>query len=207
MDVYSNTLAKPAKNLLDKIKNIPDLQNFYLTGGTALALYLGHRESEDLDFFTQDKFQPELLQQKLLSVNQLENVEIAEGTLNVFLENVKLQFLYYPYGLLEKPRMWNGILLSSVIDIACTKLITISMRGSKKDFIDIYIILKKFPLTELFKKLDEKYSKVNYNHTHILKSLVYFDDADKQPMPRMHRPLNWNEVKRTIVKEVKGLKF
>lgn len=207
MDVYIETLAPPTKNLLDKIKDIPDLQNFYLTGGTALALYLGHRESEDLDFFTKDKFNPEILQQKLSSINRLENVEVAEGTLNVFLENVKLQFLNYPYDLLEKPQMWNGILLSSVIDIACTKLITISMRGSKKDFIDIYIILKKFSLTELFKKLDEKYSNVNYSHTHILKSLVYFDDANAQPMPRMHIQLNWEEIKSTIVKEVKNLKF
>lgn len=207
MNFYTQTIPYLTKTVLDKIKSIPDLQNFYLSGGTALSLQLGHRESEDLDFFAKEKFQPELLQQKLLSINQLENVEIAEGTLNVFLENVKLQFLHYPYSLLEKPKLWNGILVSSVIDIACTKLITISMRGSKKDFIDIFLILKQFPLPELFIKLDKKYSNVNYNHTHILKSLVYFNDADNQPMPKMHIPLNWNEVKNDIIEKVKNLKF
>lgn len=207
MDVHADTLAKPTKNLLNKIKNIPELQNFYLSGGTALALHLGHRQSEDLDFFTKDKFKPELLQQKLSPINKLKDVEIAEGTLNVFLEGIKLQFLHYPYDLIEKPLPWNGILLSSVIDIACTKLITISMRGSKKDFIDIYFILKQFSLPELFKKLDKKYSSVNYSHTHILKSLIYFNDADMQPMPRMHISIDWNEVKNAIIKEVKNLKF
>lgn len=207
MNVYIQTLPEDTKTVLDKIKNIPDLQNFYLSGGTALALQLGHRESEDLDFFSKEKFSPELLQQKLSTAGRLENVEISEGTLNVFLENVKLQFLHYPYDLLEKPQLWNGILISSVIDIACTKLVTISMRGNKKDFIDIYVILKKFSLPELFKELDGKYANVNYSHTHILKSLVYFEDADKQPMPKMHISISWDDVKSIIVKEVKNLKF
>lgn len=207
MDLHIQTLAEPTKNLLYKIKGIPDLQSFYLSGGTALALHLGHRESEDLDFFTKDKFDTEILQQRLSSINKLEDVEAAEGTLNLFLENVKLQFLHYPYNLLEEPQLWNGILLSSVVDIACTKLITISMRGSKKDFIDLFFIMKQFSLNELFKKLDEKYSEVNYSHTHILKSLVYFDDADAQPMPRMHISINWEDVKTEIIAKVKELKF
>lgn len=207
MNVHTQTLAKPTKNLLDRIKDISDLDKFYLSGGTALALHLGHRESEDLDFFTKDKFNPEILQLKLSTINHLGNVEIAEGTLNVFLEDVKLQFLYYPYDLLEEPQLWNGILLSSVIDIACTKLITISMRGSKKDFIDLFFILKQYSLDELFKKLDEKYSRINYSHTHILKSLIYFDDAEKQPMPRMHMSVNWEDVKSEIIKKVKDLTF
>lgn len=207
MNVHTQTLPEATKTILEKIKNISELQDFYLTGGTALALQLGHRESEDLDFFSKQEFNPEQLQQKLSSINHLENVEVAQGTLNVFLENVKLQFLHYPYNLIEQPQSWNGILLSSVIDIACTKLITISMRGSKKDFIDLYVILKQFSLSELLGKLDQKYSNVNYNHTHILKSLVYFEDADKQPLPRMHTSLNWDEVKENIIKQVKALKF
>jgi hypothetical protein len=207
MDIYIETLPKATKKVLNKINNIPDLKNFYLSGGTALSLQLGHRESEDLDFFNQKQFLPEVLQQKLLSIGSLNNVEMAEGTLNTFLENVKLQFLYYPYDLLEKLQPWNGIFLSSVIDIACTKLITISMRGSKKDFVDLYFILKQFPLPELFRKLDEKYLNINYSHTHILKSLIYFEDADNQPMPRMHLAADWEEVKNTILEAVKKIQF
>lgn len=129
-------------------------------------MQLGHRESEDLDFFTQEKFNPQLLQEKFSKINPIESTYIEEGTLNTFLEKVKLQFLYYPYNLLKQPYEWNGIRISSVIDIACTKLIIVSDRGSKKDFIDIYFILKERTLTELFNKLEEKYKNIKYNHTH-----------------------------------------
>ena len=115
--------------------------------------------------------------------------------------------VYTQNNLLEPLQKWEGILLSSVIDIACTKLITISMRGSKKDFIDLYVILKQFALSKILTKLGEKYSGINYSHPYILKSLIYFADADNQPMPRMHISLNWDEVKKTITNEVKKLKL
>lgn len=81
------------------------------------------------------------------------------------------------------------------------------MRGSKKDFIDLYVILQQLTLEELFIKLDEKYTKVQYNYPHILKSLVYFNDADNQPMPRMHKNFSWENVKNSIVKQVKAFTF
>lgn len=189
MKFYTKTVPTVTQSVLEKIKIIPDIQNFYLTGGTALSLLIGHRESEDLDFFTKNAFQPTFLQQKLQQVGPLENVQIDEGTLNLFMNTVKLQFLQYPYNLLEEFIQWNGIHLSSLVDIACTKLITVSMRGSKKDFIDLYVILQQMTLEELFPKLEKKYTNVHYNYPHILKSLVYFTDADDQPMPRMHKDI------------------
>jgi len=172
-----------------------------------LSLQLSHRESEDLDFITKTSFNPQLLQQKLSQYGELNNIMVEEGTLNVFIDGIKLQFLYYPYNLLEAFIPWNGINLSSVIDIACTKLITISMRGSKKDFIDLYIILQQATLKDLFLKLDIKYAKVKYNLPHILKSLVYFEDADIQPMPRMHVDIEWKKVKNFIIQAVKSIEF
>lgn len=207
MNFYIKTVPLATQSVLDAIKDISDIKNFYLSGGTALSLLLGHRESEDLDFFTKSSFQPSLLQQKLLQHGVLENVQIDEGTLNLFMNKVKLQFLYYPYDLLEEFIPWNGINLSSIIDIACTKLITISMRGSKKDFIDLYVILQQITLKELFGKLEKKYTKVQYNYPHILKSLVYFNDADDQPMPRMHSAIQWENVKDFMLTQVKSFTF
>lgn len=207
MNLHTNTIPQTTLLVLDNIKNISGIQNFYLTGGTALSLLLGHRESEDLDFFTKSSFEPTLLQQKLLQLGNLENVQMDQGTLNLFMNKIKLQFLYYPYNLLEKFIPWSGINISSMIDIACTKLITISMRGSKKDFIDLYFILQRIKLNELLVKLEEKYAKVQYNYPHILKSLIYFSDADGQPMPRMHRDFSWEEVKDFIVRQVKAFAF
>jgi len=180
------------------------LQEFYLSGGTALSLHLGHRESEDLDFFSKKIFDSKLLQTKLEKIGKLENLELAENTLNTFMKGVKLQFLGYPYPLLKPTVNFGNIKISSVIDIACTKLQTISMRGSKKDFIDLYFILKKYALEKLFQKLDQKYKDSDFNKIHILKSLVYFVDADAQPMPRMHKQINWKEIKKTLVKQITG---
>lgn len=78
---------------------------------------------------------------------------------------------------------------------ACDKLRTIGIRGSKKDFIDLYFLLKRFSLEDLFKALKKKYSRVDYNQPHLLKSLVYFVNADSQPMPRMHQDVEWKEIK------------
>lgn len=207
MQLHLETVPKSTSEVLKKISGLDSLIKFYLSGGTALTLQLGHRESEDLDFFTKHTFSPLLLQQELIKHGDMDNVIMEEGTLNTFMNGVKLQFLYYPYELLEEPIKWNGLSLSSTLDIACTKLITISMRGSKKDFIDMYAILHIISLDNLFHKLDNKYRQIDYNKPHILKSLIYFDDAEAQPMPRMHIPLEWTTVKEFMVNEAKKIVF
>lgn len=207
MEFHSETLPQGTNLVLENIKKIPDIQNFYLSGGTALSLQLGHRESEDLDFFIKNSFIPQFLQQKLLEHGKLEDVMLDENTLNLFIDGVKLQFLHYPYDLLETLIPWNGIHLSSINDIACTKLITISDRGSKKDYIDLYVILQEVSLQELFTKLEKKYKNIDYNIPHILKSLIYFDDAEEQPMPRMHIDLTWEQVKSFITEQAKKINF
>jgi predicted nucleotidyltransferase component of viral defense system len=202
--MFTQTLPLPTAALIQDLKGNTFLNDFYLSGGTALSLQLGHRESEDLDFFNQQNFSPATIQNHLEKLGTLESVEIADGTLNCLLNDVKLQFLQYSYPLLEEFITWESIKLSSVLDIACTKLITVSMRGSKKDFIDIYVLLEKYSLTELMTYLDKKYQGVNYNHAHILKSLVFFEDADKQPMPRMHKDIEWSHIKNMISSQVKN---
>lgn len=203
---YPQTLPPDTARLLHLIqqKNTDFLSSFYLSGGTALSLQLGHRESEDLDFFSQEPFKPELIEQQLLEYGKLSETELSSGTLNTYLNSVKLQFLHYPYRLLEPVVAWEGVHLSSVIDIACTKLQTVGMRGSRKDFIDIYFLLKQMPLETLLSYTKEKYRESDYSETHILKSLVYFDDAEAQPMPRMHQDISWEKIKREIITAVKA---
>ena len=202
-----HTLPEETHKALQSLNGFAPLSDFYLSGGTALALHLGHRDSEDLDFFTQQQFNPENLHQKITSLGSISSVYMEENTLNCYLNSVKLQFLYYPYKLLKEPIQWEGIKVSSVIDIACTKLITISMRGSKKDFIDLYFILQHYSLKELFAHAKKKYDTTDYNVPHIMKSLVYFNDAENQPMPRMHESISWEVIKSSIEKEVKNITF
>ncbi len=117
---------------------------------------------------------------------------------------VQLQFIKYPYRLLQKLTGWGNIKISSVEDIACTKLQTIGSRGGKKDFVDLFYILKHYSLQELFKMLKKKYLKSDFSEVHILKSLIYFDKADKEPMPRLKGDDKWEEMKREIIETVKS---
>jgi predicted nucleotidyltransferase component of viral defense system len=206
---YPNTLPVHTAKLLEKIRlsNHTFLDNFYLSGGTALSLQLGHRESEDLDFFSKIDFEPESIRIGLEKIGNLSDTEIDVNTLNADLDQVKIQFLGYPYPMLEPLIDYEGIKLSSVIDIGCTKLLTIGSRGSKKDFLDMFVILEKYTLEELVAKLGEKYAKTEYNFPHILKSLVYFVDADNQPMPRMHREIEWEQVKERLREIVKAARL
>lgn len=206
---YPQTLPAKTAQLLNLIqdKSPEFLKNFYLTGGTALSLLLGHRESEDLDWFNQKSFDPVKLQPKIEEFGKLTQVELEENTLNAYLNGVKVQFLGYHYPLLEQLFSWGKIKISSLADIACTKLQTIGIRGSKKDFIDLFWLLKQFSLEELFKNLKQKYPGVDYSQPHLLKSLVYFVNADAQPMPRMHKEVSWEEIKNELAVKVKETQF
>lgn len=181
------------------------LRTFYLSGGTALSFQIGHRESEDLDFFSESPFDPQKIEQQLLPFGSLSQTELLKGTLNTYIGGVKLQFLEYPYPLIEPCTQWETVQFSSLADIACTKLQTVGMRGSKKDFIDIFYLLKQFSLETLLSMSRQKYTGQDYSETHMLKSLIYFADADAQPMPRMHQEVSWETVKKTLVSAVKTI--
>ena len=208
LTIHTETLAPNTKSVFDTLsQNYAVIDNFYLSGGTALALHLGHRESEDLDFFAQNEFNSQLLQTKLEKITNLADISLDSGILNCYSNDVKLQLLHYPYDLFETPTIFQNIKLSSVIDIACTKLITISARGSKKDFLDLFYILQEYSLTELFGLLPKKYSQTDYNLLHLLKSLVFFEDAENQPNPKMHKQISWEAAKRYITNAVKNFKI
>jgi hypothetical protein len=205
--MYPQVITPQTSQVLNTLKINAKLSGFYLSGGTALALQLGHRVSEDLDFFSGQRFDPILLQEAIEKTGRLTSTELAENTLNTFFNDVKVQFLYYPYPMLENLLEWEGVKLSSLADIACTKMITVSMRGSKKDFVDIYFLLQRFTLEELFKLVNKKYRGVDYNPQHILKSLVYFEDAEGQPMPRMQTEIDWETIKAGLIRAVKTYKI
>lgn len=211
LDFFADTLPSKTAALVEKIqaghKDLMFLKKFYLSGGTGLSLHLGHRESIDLDFFSEDEFDPVKVQQQLQLLGELQSTELSNGTVNTFIDDVKVQMLHYPYPLIDAFHAWNNISISSVKDIALTKLQTISMRGSKKDFVDLFFILQHFSLVELFSLLDEKYEESNYNKAHILKSLVYFEDAEQQPMPKMLKATEWAEVKSKLTSAVQEFQF
>lgn len=122
-------------------------------------------------------------------------------TLHALVGGVQVSFFQYQYPLIHQVVKEGPIRLSSIQDIAAMKLDAASSRGSKKDFIDLYVLLQTHTLTELIAWFEKKYAQVSFNRAHILKSLVYFEDAEHEPMPRMLIPVSWEDVKTKLVQE------
>ncbi|MBY0492884.1 MAG: nucleotidyl transferase AbiEii/AbiGii toxin family protein [Cyanobacteria bacterium] len=168
---------------------------FYLAGGTGLALQLGHRISVDLDLFTPRHFEPHKLRDSLRHAPGFRVEQIAEDTLHGAVDGVQLSFLHYPYALLFGPRQFKGLHVADVRDIACMKLDALAARGTRRDFIDLYAVLRRFTMPELLRWFDHKYESAAPNRVHLAKALAYFADAEQEPMPRMLQNLDWQDVK------------
>ena len=179
------------------------MTDFYLAGGTALALQLGHRKSVDLDFFSGNFTKRDIILQQLHGLNPNITHE-APGTIDCLIDDVKVSFLEYNYPLLEDLGEFEYVKVASVSDIACMKLSATSSRGSKKDFVDLYIILQKFSLEDLFLQFEKKFIGVSYQKLVLLKSLTYFSDAENEPDPDYTKDLSWEEIKRFIEDKVKA---
>ena len=201
--MHQEVINQKTKCLLAVLEKSKAINNFYLAGGTALALQLGHRKSIDLDWFNQKSFNTIKLKSDLVKVGKIVIKSEEKDTLNLNLSGVRLSFINYPYKLLLSLLNWQNIKIADYRDIACMKLDAVSSRGSKKDFIDLYFILQIFSLPELLRLFDRKYKEIDYNRLHILKSLTYFIDADKEPMPIMLKRINWQTIKKFFIILVK----
>jgi hypothetical protein len=154
---------------------------FYLAGGTGLALQLGHRMSLDLDFFSPVPFNTDIIANKIVPG---EILFATEGTLHCELKGVKLSFLFYPEPLIYPETIWRGIRLADWRDIAAEKIKTISQRGAKKDFYDLYAVLKlKISIKELCQVVNKRFRGSGINRYHVLKSIFYFEEAEIDPDP------------------------
>ena len=204
--MHSGAIDSKTKSVLEKIVKSGMAKKFYLAGGTALAIQIGHRKSIDLDFFSGEKFSVSSLKKKLSKIGKFRLDHEEEQTLSGSLDGVKISFFHYDYKLLFPPVSFSGVKLADERDIAAMKIDTISARGGKKDFIDIYFLLKKYSIAKIIGMFEKKYSGIGYNKLHILKSLAYFDDAEKEPMPEMIEKIKWEAMKKDISAKIKSFR-
>ena len=193
-------LPRRQKAILDELAQASWISDFYLAGGTALALQIGHRRSIDFDFFTEDKkFNLLLLKKRLLKLGHMHTRSESEDTFNGSLNSISISFFSLPYKLIQKPLKYKNINLANKLDIAAMKLSAVSSRGSRKDFVDLYYLLDEYTLSEMITAYEKKYGKSTENIYCVLKGLVYFVDAEKLPMPRMLKNITWRSIKNRIL--------
>ena len=203
MNVHADVLEATQRRALEAISPIAAERDFYLAGGTAVALHLGHRRSVDLDWFANRLDDPMRLAQALRDAGlAFETGQVEPGTLHGHAGDVAASFLGYRYPLLSPLQRWPevGCSLASLDDLACMKLSAIAQRGAKKDFLDLYVLLEHRSLKELIRLYQQKFDTGDV--AHLLYALSYFDDADRQPTPVLLRELDWPTVKRSIRAEV-----
>ncbi|OGG23845.1 hypothetical protein A3A79_01415 [Candidatus Gottesmanbacteria bacterium RIFCSPLOWO2_01_FULL_43_11b] len=200
--MFTSVLPSHAQAALAVLGKSRFFRNAYLAGGTALALWFGHRESIDFDFFSPVVFDPVKLSQKLSSVGSF-TVEFAKGiSLIGEFNGVKMSYFQYDYPLLAPTTDVLGISIAHIHDIAAMKLVAICDRSTKKDFIDLYTLVHHdIPFERMFSLYEKKYRVFEANKFTIIKSLTYFEGADADTMPRMLTALSWDEVKRFFIAE------
>jgi predicted nucleotidyltransferase component of viral defense system len=206
--MHEKVLPKHCLELLTRLGANPSdmLKNWILAGGTGLAFRLGHRVSEDLDFFRTDIEDVRALHDVLAPYGAYETLQEEIHTLTVIVHKTKLSFFKVRDPFLFPPTPHRFFAVADIRDIALMKLAAISGRGSRKDFIDLYMILRDRPvLREYFEWLPRKYGASRINTYHIVKSLTYFKDAEAEPMPRMLVPFKWNECKSFFIREAHAL--
>ena len=203
--MFDNILSRQRKNILPYLETFKN--DFYLAGGTALALQIGHRESIDFDFFSEKKFNNNKLFEQIknnLSAYQVKKVQDEKDTLTVILDNQsKISFFFYPYPLLEPLITEKYLNLASIRDIACMKLSAIVNRSVQKDYVDLYFILQQYPLPGLLQSARKKFPEIETNL--IIKSLVYFDDLNEEPINfKNNQDVPLNRIKHFLRQTVKN---
>jgi len=189
--------------LLKSLQSKQYLKGFYLVGGTALALYNGHRRSVDIELFSESAFDAAQMLENLSQDYNFALMFSAANTLKGTIEGINVDILAHRYKIVSEPVMEGHIELLSEADIAAMKLNAISTSGQRiKDFVDIYFLLEKYDLKSMLGWYSVKYGQTN--DFLILKSLIYFDDVEESEWPVMIKEtgLKWKDVKRKLEKEV-----
>jgi hypothetical protein len=199
-------ISKKTKANLEILTKEDLLENFYLAGGTGVALQLKHRVSLDLDFFTEKDIDTKTLIQKIKTRGKFSIERETENTLIGIFNGIRVSFLKYDYPLLFDLKQIKGIKIADFRDIGCMKIDAVSSRGTKRDFVDLFFICREvISLKNLLSLFKKKYKSVNYNMLHILKSLAYFEDAENNPMPKMILTTSWQEVKSFFKEEIRKI--
>ena len=169
-----------------------------------MALQIGHRVSIDLDLFTPEDYDKDMLIQALDEEFEFSIVSEENRMLISYVNQIKVDFVKMSYPILFPPLLVEGVRMLDIKDIAPMKLKAITQRGSKKDFFDLYYLLESMPLERILELFKKKFKQ--YEVFHVIKSLGYFEDAEQYADPVVFdKTVSWEKVKSRITKAVADL--
>ncbi len=181
-------------------------EGWVLAGGTGLALQLGHRVSQDLDFFRAGPFDSVELADALTRAGSVFVQARSARTLHVTIAAMRVSFLAAQRPWLFPGTVYRGLVVADPRDIAVMKVVAIGGRGSRKDFVDLYFFLRDGgSLESVFEMIRQRFEGIDFNEYHLLRSLVFFAEAESDPMPKMLRRVAWSDVKKVMTAEVRRI--
>lgn len=198
MNLELKAVSPALWQLLNRLMGEEALSDFFLVGGTALALRYGHRISVDIDLFSDSAFNASHLAERLTQNYQLSGATVEENTILGVIEGIKCDCMAHQYPMVVGVESCNSVRVLAVEDIAAMKLNAIANRGSKKDFWDLYELMQHFSREQLLSFYDKKYPQASL--WSVEKSLSYFEDAEADPSPRCLKGRTWDQIKLEITK-------
>ncbi len=206
--VHWQTITPAMREVLRFMGQQPFAKRFYLAGGTALALRLGHRVSVDLDFFSAtDEITRPTRQEILTALTPLSPLTLEEADGNLLLEvsGLHVGFFGYGYNLLEATDHVENVALAAIVDIGLMKLDALISRGSRKDFYDLYFIAQQIPISTLLQLGETKYPYARDFELMAVESLVLFENAERDIQPTLLTDVAWPDVCQFFIEQAQTL--
>lgn len=205
--MHPEALDKKAAKLLSLLRQF---SGFYFAGGTALAIQIGHRVSIDFDLFSDVKI-PQGFLDEVVRVAQGKAGEVLVNNpdeLSLLIDGVKFTFLYYPFPVLRPFVEYEGARLLGIQEIAATKAYTIGRRGSLKDYVDLYFVLREghAVLEDVIALAEKKYGTV-FNGRLFLEQLVYLEDIPDTAIFFLKAPISKIDLQEFFENAVRDLKL
>ena len=196
--LHYETVDESTLGLLKQLQALGILSEMRLVGGTSLALQIGHRKSIDIDLFGNLSCDYDSLIDELKTLGEVVPLKNSKNIHSLLINEIKVDIVNYKYKWLSNKISADNLCLATIHDIAAMKLNAIIGRGSKKDFIDLFFILKDYSLATIMGFYTKKYN--DGSAFLVLKSLIYFEDAEIEEMPFMFNNITWQTVKDNIKK-------
>ena len=205
--MHPEAISSRRQEIFQKLKNFPQ---FYLAGGTALALHIGHRMSDDFDLFTEKDIPSELLEkvEKIFKESTIDIIINHSEQLSLIIDQTKVDFVKYPFSLILGLIEHEKVKIIQISEIAAMKAYTIGRRATYKDYIDLYFILseKHSSLPEIIKISKEKF-KEHFDPRLFLEQLVYLEDIQEEPIQFLKKKVGRKELEDFFQEEIKKIKL
>lgn len=205
--MHLEAINSKGQKILKKLKNFPQ---FYLAGGTALALQIGHRISEDFDLFS-EKDIPSNLIQKIEKVFKDEKIKVVIShpeQLSLIIGKSKVEFIKYPFPLILDVVEYEKVKIAQVCEIGAMKAYNLGRRASYKDYIDLFFIISEghCSLSKIIKICKKKF-KEKFDQRLFLEELVYLEDVKEEPINFLKKKVSKKEIEKFFQKEIKKIKL